>query len=184
MIDAKEAQRSYEANLSAFEIAKSIGDFNGAHFRLTDHKGFFDPDSNILDAGVSRLYGELPIVLCTDQPTSEIIQKSSYEYIMLDDYILKNFYKEFMTFKYREEVSFGILNNLVMHYSKDFIGSPGSTYTGYIHRALNQRGDIDWKLFGEDHYKRAGKYSWNSYNIKDPITKQWWREWEESRLSV
>jgi hypothetical protein len=167
----------------AEKIAKSIGDFNGAHFRLTDHKKMFDPDNNILDSGVSKINNRLPLVMCTDQPDSELIKNSSYSYLMLDDYILNNFYKDFRQFKFKEEVSFGILNNLVMHYSKEFIGSPGSTYTGYIHRGLNQKRDIQWRIFGEEEHTQNGPYSWNGYDNKDSFTKQWWREWKESRLS-
>ncbi len=163
-------------------IAKSLGTFNGAHFRLTDHKGMFDPDTNVLDLGISRIDNGLPIVMCTDQPNSELIQNSSYKYLLLDQYILNNFYNEFRDLKFKEEVSFGILNNLVMHYSQEFIGSPGSTYTGYIHRGLNQKRDIQWRIFGEDEHIEIGPYSWNGYNNKDSLTKQWWREWKESRL--
>lgn len=166
----------------AEKIALSIGLFNGAHFRLTDHKGMFDPDSNVLDSGVRQIDNGLPIVMCTDQPDSELIKNSSYNYLLLDDYILNNFYKEFREFKFREEVSFGILNNLVMHYSQEFIGSPGSTYTGYIHRGLNQKRDIQWRIFGEEEHNQDGPYSWNGYNNKDSFTKQWWREWKESRI--
>jgi hypothetical protein len=167
----------------AEKIALSIGDFNGAHFRLTDHKKMFDPDNNILDSGINKINNRLPIVMCTDQPDSELIKKSSYNYLLLDDYILNNFYKDFREFRFKEEVSFGILNNLVMHYSKDFIGSPGSTYTGYIHRGLNQKRDIQWRIFGEEEHDQNGPYSWNGYNDKDSFTKQWWREWKESRIS-
>jgi hypothetical protein len=166
----------------AERIALSIGLFNGAHFRLADHKGMFDPDNNILDSGISKIDSGLPILMCTDQPNSELIKNSSYSYILLDEYILNNFYKEFREFKFKEEVSFGILNNLVMHYSQDFIGSPGSTYTGYIHRGLNQKRDIQWKIFGEEEHIQDGPYSWNGYNNKDSFTKQWWREWKESRI--
>jgi hypothetical protein len=166
----------------AEKIAISIGLFNGTHFRLTDHKGMFDPDNNILDSGISQIDNGLPIVMCTDQPDSELIKNSSYNYLLLDDYILNNFYKEFREFKFKEEVSFGILNNLVMHYSQDFIGSPGSTYTGYIHRGLNQKKDIQWRIFGEEEHLQDGPYSWNGYDNKDTFTKQWWREWKESRI--
>jgi hypothetical protein len=166
----------------AKDIAQSIGIFNGVHFRLADHKIMFDPDENILDSGISQIDNGLPIVMCTDQPNSELIKKSSYNYVLLDDYILNNFYKEFKDFKFTEEVSFGILNNLVMHYSQNFIGSPGSTYTGYIHRALNQKKDIQWNIFGEKEHIQNGPYSWNGYESKDSLTKQWWREWRESRL--
>lgn len=167
----------------AEKIAKSLGVFNGAHFRLTDHKGMFDPDNNILDSGISKIDNGLPIVMCTDQPESELIKNSSYKYILLDQYILESFYKDFRDFKFKEEVSFGILNNLVMHYSQDFVGSPGSTYTGYIHRGLNQKRDIQWRIFGEEDHLQTGPYSWNGYTNKDSFTKQWWREWKESRLS-
>lgn len=167
----------------AEKIANSIGVFNGSHFRLTDHKGMFDPDNNILDQGISKIDNGLPIVMCTDQPESEIIKNSSYNYLLLDQYILDNFYKEFREFKFKEEVSFGILNNLVMHYSQEFIGSPGSTYTGYIHRGLNQKRDIQWRIFGEEDHLQNSEYSWNGYTNKDSLTKQWWREWKESRLS-
>jgi len=168
----------------AKEIATSIGNFNGAHFRLTDHKGYFDPDSDILNEGLNKLKGNLPIVMCTDQPNSEIFKKSSYGYLLLDDYILNNFYKEFRQLEFKEEVSFGILNNLVMHYSKDFIGSPGSTFTGYIYRALNQKEDTSLKLFTESEYVQTGPYSWNGYTNRDIYSKQWWREWKESRLEI
>lgn len=168
----------------AEKIAMSIGSFNGAHFRLTDHKEMFDPDNNILDSGISKIDNGLPIVMCTDQPKSELIKNSSYKYLLLDEYILNNFHKEFREFKFKEEVSFGILNNLVMHYSQEFIGSPGSTYTGYIHRGLNQKRDIQWIVFGEEGYNQNGPYSWNGYNSTDSFTKQWWREWKESRKCI
>jgi hypothetical protein len=126
----------------------------------------------------------MPIVMCTDEPNSEIIKKSDYKYLFLDEYILDNFYSEFRQLEFKEEVSFGIVNNLVMHYSKDFIGSPGSTYTGYIHRALNQKKDIQWKIFGEPEHVQEGNYSWNGYNSRDSLTKQWWREWKESRIAL
>ena len=167
----------------AKKIALSIGDFNGIHFRLTDHKKMFDPDNSILDSGVSKIDNGLPLVMCTDQSSSELITNSEYNYLLLDEYILNNFYKDFREFKFKEEVSFGILNNLVMHYSKDFIGSPGSTYTGYIQRNIGQNKDIAWRVFGEDDVVQTGEYSWNVYNLKDTTTKQWWREWKESRLS-
>lgn len=166
----------------AEKIALSIGLFNGAHFRLTDHKGMFDPDNSILDSGINKIDNGLPIVMCTDQPDSELIKNSSYRYLLLDEYIINNFYKDFREFKFKEEVSFGILNNLVMHYSQNFIGSPGSTYTGYIHRGLNQKRDIQWIIFGEEEHQQTGPYSWNGYSNKDSFTKQWWREWKESRL--
>ena len=118
-------------------IAKSIGDFNGAHLRLADHKPMINTTAESFNQGLSKMSGSLPIVLSTDEPHSSVIRNSDYRVLLLDRYILNNFYEDFKTLPFREEVSFGIINNLVMHHSKDFIGTPGSTYTGYIHRNLN-----------------------------------------------
>ena len=161
-------------------IAKSLGDFNGAHLRLTDHIIRVNTKQDSFNEGLSKLQGNLPIVLATDEPKSQIVANSKYDLILLDDYILKNFYNEFRQLQFKEEVSFGILNNLVMHYSQDFIGTPGSTFTGYIQRNINQAKDIEFKLFGED-YHPTGKYTWNGH-FHDTVTKQWWREWKESKV--
>jgi hypothetical protein len=168
----------------AKKIALSLGLFNGAHFRLTDHKPVFDPNNSTLDSGINKIDNGLPIVMCTDQPNNEIIKNSSYKYIMLDEYILNNFYKDFKQFKFKEEISFGALNNLVMHYSQNFIGSPGSTYSNYIFRGINQEKNIQWRTFTEEEHIQTGPYSWNGYNNKDTFTKQWWREWKESRICM
>ena len=163
-------------------IAKSIGDFNGAHLRLADHKPMINTTAESFNQGLSKMSGSLPIVLSTDEPNSSVIRNSDYRVLLLDRYILNNFYEDFKTLPFREEVSFGIINNLVMHHSKDFIGTPGSTYTGYIHRNLNQKSNIGFKLFCEEDHKITGRYSWNGYTNKDTFTKQWWREWEESKI--
>jgi hypothetical protein len=163
-------------------VARSLGDFNGAHLRLTDHIKMIDTKLDVYNYGLSKLENNLPIVLSTDQPSSSVVSNSDYKVLLLDRYILNNFYKEFRSLKFKDEVSFGILNNLVMHYSKDFIGTPGSTYTGYIHRAINQKNNIGFKLFGEEEHLTNQKYSWNEYNNKDSLTKQWWREWKESKI--
>jgi hypothetical protein len=163
-------------------IAKSIGDFNGAHLRLADHKPMINTTAESFNQGLSKMSGSLPIVLSTDEPHSDVIKNSDYRVLLLDRYILNNFYEDFKTLPFREEVSFGIVNNLVMHHSKDFIGTPGSTYTGYIHRNLNQKSNIGFKLFCEEDHKITGRYSWNGYTNKDTFTKQWWREWEESKI--
>lgn len=164
----------------AEQIAKSLGNFNGAHLRLTDHIVRVSTQSDAFNSGLSQLQGNLPIVLSTDEPNNSIITNSEYNLILLDKYILRNFYNEFRQLQFKEEVSFGILNNLVMHYSKDFIGTPGSTFTGYIQRNINQTRDIKFKLFGED-YQPTGKYTWNGH-FHDTVTKQWWREWKESKV--
>jgi hypothetical protein len=160
-------------------IADSIGNFNGVHLRLTDHKDRAPITKEVYKAGVESLGSSLPVVLCTDEANNLIIDKNKV--ILLDEYILNNFYKEFSYFYFRDEIEFGIINNLVMHYAKDFIGTPGSTYTGYIYRNINQKNNIEPKIFGEPSLQFNRPYSWNGYE-RDNITKQWWREWKESKI--
>lgn len=170
------------------KIANSLGDFNGAHLRLTDHVSQrVLTTQEMFDSGISKINDGKPIVICTDEPDSQLLANRSNNFIMLDDYILKNFSKDFMSFRYRDEVSFGLLNNLVMHHSKKFVGTIGSTYTGYIHRGMNQKSDIEWNWFDyleNPIYKEvgSGKYSWNSTSGVDTNSKQWHREWKESRI--
>ena len=78
-------------------IAKSLGDFNGAHLRLTDHIVRVTTHTDAFNNGLSNLQGNLPIVLATDEPNSSMIANSGYDLILLDDYILKNFYSIFIS---------------------------------------------------------------------------------------
>lgn len=169
-------------------IAKSIGSFNGLHLRLTDHVDQrVSTTTDMLDNAIDKINDGKPLVLCSDDINSNVVKKSKHKFIMLDQYILDNFGKDFATFRYTDEVSFGILNNLVMHYSDKFIGTIGSTYSAYIQRSMNQSRDIDWLWFDyidNPVYEESlqGKYSWNASKKIDTHAKQWFREWKESRL--
>jgi hypothetical protein len=171
------------------KIAKSLGDFNGAHLRLTDHVSQrVNTTKDMFDLGISKIDDNKPIVMCTDEPDNKLLKIQGNRFIMLDDYILKNFSKDFVEFRYRDEVSFGLLNNLVMHHSKKFVGTIGSTYTGYIHRGMNQKSDIEWNWFDfvdnpVYEYSGFGPYSWNGLDKMGTEQKQWFREWKESRIS-
>jgi hypothetical protein len=172
----------------ADQIATSLGDFNGAHLRLTDHVSQrVKTSQEMFDFGISKIDDGKTIVICTDQPETELLKNNPIDFILLDDYILNNFYDSFMQFKYRDEVSFGILNNLVMHHSKNFVGTIGSTYSSYIQRGMNQKSDIDWNWFDyleEPIYQEfsKGRYSWNGSDRLEKYNKQWFREWKESRI--
>lgn len=165
----------------AKKIAESIGDFNGAHLRLTDHTIRVDTQQEMFDRGIDSLGNNKKIVLCTDNGNSDVVRNSPHEFVMLDDLIINNFLDDFKQLRFKDEISFGILNNLVMHYSDNFIGTAGSTFTGYIQRSINQNRDVGFKLFNEQEPVQSGTYSWNGHHV-DTITKQWWREWKESRL--
>jgi hypothetical protein len=170
------------------KIADSLGDFNGLHLRLTDHiSQRVNTTKEMFDSGVEKINDKNQLVLCTDDPHNKVIHESKYNFVMLDSYIIENFGKDFSNLRYTDEVSFGLLNNLVMQYSKKFVGTIGSTYTAYIHRGMNQRSDIEWHWF--DYLDNPvygevgpGKYSWNSIRGIDTASKQWHREWKESRI--
>lgn len=170
-------------------IAHSLGDFNGLHLRLTDHiTQRVSTTVEMFDGAIEKINNNKPLVLCSDDVNNDVVKQSKYDFIYLDQYIIDNFGKDFATFRYTDEVSFGILNNLVMHYSDKFIGTIGSTYSAYIQRSMNQKRDIDWLWFDyidNPVYEESmpGKYSWNSSFKIDTYTKQWFREWKESRLS-
>lgn len=170
-------------------IAKSLGTFNGVHLRLTDHiSQRVDTNKEMFELGISKIDDGNPIVICTDEPDSQLL-KGHANFIMLDEYILENFGNDFINFKHRDEVSFGLLNNLVMHNSKKFVGTIGSTYTAYIHRGMNQKSDIEWHWFDfvdnpVYEYTGSGPYSWNGLDHIDTQQKQWFREWKESRISL
>jgi len=169
-------------------IANSLGNFNGLHLRLTDHiPQRVSTTTEMFDGAIEKINNNKPLVLCSDDVNNDVIKQSRYNFIYLDQYILDNFGKEFSSFQYTDEVSFGILNNLVMHYSDKFIGTIGSTYSGYIQRSMNQTRDIEWLWFdyiNNPIYEESGtgKYSWNSSKKLYTIDKQWFREWKESRL--
>jgi hypothetical protein len=171
------------------KIARSLGSFNGVHLRLTDHVSQrVDTNQEMFNLGISKIDDGKPIVVCTDEPDSKLLTNSGHGFVMLDDYIIDNFSQDFLNFKYRDEVSFGLLNNLVMHHSKKFVGTIGSTYTAYIHRNMNQKSDIEWNWFDFTEkpvyeYNGSGPYSWNGLDKISTEQKQWFREWKESRIS-
>jgi hypothetical protein len=172
-----------------YEFAKmitgSIGNFVGGHIRLSDHKKMFNTTIEMFENGLSVLESyKLPIIISTDEPSNLMIQKNKHRFILLDEYIVDNFVKEFTNQKFREEVVFGLICNLIMHNSEYFIGTSGSTYTGYIQRMRNLNGKNEtWHFFDEPKYISTGPYSWNG-DFLDGSKKMWWREWPESQLNI
>lgn len=169
----------------ANQIAKSIGDFQGAHLRLTDHIRMFNTTQEMFEQSLQRIKeNNLPIFLSTDEPWHKMVQDNKNKFIMLDEYIVNNFSKEFKSLQFQDEVVFGLLCNLVLQHSKYFIGTPGSTYTNYIQRKRNQNGLTEtWDFFEPQPEANGVPYSWNDYPL-DAGKKMWWREWQESKLNV
>jgi hypothetical protein len=123
----------------------------------------------------------LSIVLSTDEPGHKMVQDNKHRFMLLDEYIVNNFADDFKALPFHDEVVFGLICNLIMHDSENFVGTSGSTYTAYIHRNRNQKGIETWDFFDNPEKATGVPYSWNNHWL-NPGRKMWWREWQESRL--
>jgi hypothetical protein len=85
-----------------------------------------------------------------------------------------------MSLPFQDEVVFGLICNLVLHDSLNFVGKSGTTYTSYIHRNRNQKGIETWDFFDSPQQAEGQPYSWNDYPRPND-QKMWWREWPESK---
>lgn len=164
----------------ASKISKELGDFSGIHLRSTDLNNtiFTVGDTDFLKGLNFLEQKSMPIVLSTDNTESEIVLKNKDKYMIIDQLIMENWYDSFKELPNSGETVLGLLSNLVMGYSKNFIGTPGSTYTAYIQRCCNQRLDnFEWNFFGG----RYGTYH-IQYTRKYGHFPRWWREFSESKL--
>jgi hypothetical protein len=166
----------------AKKISNSLGSFQGMHLRLSDHIKMFNTTQDMFESWLSIYENNgLPIVVSTCEPGNKMIQDNKHRFILLDEYIVNNFRDDFMSLPFQDEVVFGLICNLVLHDSVNFVGTSGSTYSGYIHRVRNQRGVETWDFFDNPPKATALPYSWNGYPL-DNGRKMWWREWKESKL--
>ncbi|GBF82590.1 hypothetical protein AsFPU1_4020 [Aphanothece sacrum FPU1] len=209
IMEAVNPQKNYR-DLAA-EISKNLNKFNGIHIRLTDFRSFLpqryhsDPEK-ILKTLRAIIPTEELFVICTDEPENkEFFSKIISEYknhIFLDDIIVNDFSSQFKTLPFTDEVTLGLICNLVMSHSQIFAGTPGSSFTGMIHRNWLRNKikeninplTLDFKYItsGFEETKVAfkdgsfletkpGLFSWN--RIELPLhteTKSWYREWVES----
>lgn len=179
----KSLQFKAEYTELAKKIAESIGLFNGVHIRLTDHAFWKEkPNSTILLKYINMMNNTLPLVVATDDSDNEIFNEIKDNAIFLDRYILDNYIDDFKSLEFHDESVFGLITNLVMHYSVDFVGSQGSTYSGYIQRNIyGKNKSYSWNLIGEEPVDYSGKYSFSNYHPAE--LRSWFREWKESDLS-
>jgi hypothetical protein len=166
----------------AKKISNSLGSFQGMHLRLSDHIKMFDTTQGMFESWLS-IYenNKLPIVVSTCEPGNKMIQDNKHRFILLDEYIVNNFRDDFMSLPFQDEVVFGLICNLVLHDSVNFVGTSGSTYSAYIHRVRNQKGIETWDFFDNPPKEIGSPYSWNGYPLEGG-RKMWWREWQESKL--
>lgn len=166
----------------AKKISESLGQFQGMHLRLSDHVHMFNTTQEMFEGWLDKFeQNNLPIVLSTCEPAHKMVQDNKHRFILLDEYIVNNFADEFHALPFQDEVVFGLLCNLVLHDSINFVGTSGSTYTAYIHRIRNNKDIETWDFFDNPQKAEGQPYSWIGYSL-DPTSKNWYREWKESKI--
>ena len=171
----------------AKKIAYQIGNFSSIHFRLTDHsQNYFATSENRLKFLNQIKEKNNRLVFSTDDV--DLIKKEfKKECLLVDEIILNFFKKEFLELEFHDNVVLGLISLLIMCESDYFIGTPGSTFSSYVHRQrfLNNKKDC-FLYMDSSRCKDSvqnGPYSWNGYDC-DTCTKNWWREWPECKLSI
>lgn len=168
-------------------IFKYIGEFKGVHIRLTDHSHNYN-NLKIISEYIKKTFDNLdmPLVVSTDDKQT-IKNLLNNKCIFIDDIIQNQFADEFTRLPFHNEIVFGMISLLTMSYSKEFIGTLGSTFSGYIHRLRILRGrDSKMNYFPHVNLKNIndlGKpYSWNNCDLHTKA-KSWYREWPECKLN-
>lgn len=163
------------------QISDSLSSFSCAHIRLTDHGHMFSVSQEMVDQTIMRLKKfDKPVIVCTDESVHPYFDKHRKNIIMLDRYIVDNFVSEFKSLAFSEEVVFGLLNLLVASKSDYFVGTPGSTYSGYIQRLISQRNPKQMKWCFVDDLDIKQDTSWWDDKAKCAIGRDsWWREWPQ-----
>lgn len=165
----------------AKKISMSLGNFQGMHLRLSDHLKMFETTQSMFEEWLEKFEKDnIPIVVSTCQPGHKMVQDNKHRFILLDEYIVAKFKDDFLSLPFQDEVVFGLICNLVLHDSVNFVGTSGSTYTAYIHRNRNQNGVETWDFFDNPPKANSVPYSWINYPLENG-RKMWWREWPESK---
>lgn len=205
-----------EYSVLANKVSAALRPFNGTHIRLTDFKKFLPQGDNYAGTVIETLSSiftpdEL-LVICTDESHNREffapIIKAFPKHVFLDEFIVSNFADEFRSLPFTDEQSLGFVCNIVMWDAREFAGTPGSTYSGMIHRHwhINRRahapsanppfrfiscgeagkpsmepGYFENGVFVERH---KGHYSWSRTSIrKTSEALSWYREWPEAAFT-
>lgn len=170
----------------ANRISDYIGDFSGIHLRFTDFsKKILSLSTNDINFAFEKISNN-PVVIATDDRTSVKLKQHVNDGICIDSFILNEFGNDFNSLTISNEITLGLVSLLVVANSQQFIGTPKSTYSNYIHRLINQRknGNHDWQSIGMDNPVFSGNYSWNSFQDMKISQKLWQMDWPESLLRL
>ena len=109
-------------------------------------------------------------------------------FLFIDDIITDQFAEDFIKLEFHDEVVFGLISLLILSHSEHFIGTPGSTFSAYIHRLRvhnNKQECFEYMPAKPqyDNYVQNGPFSWNGFNCHTNV-KNWWREYPECKLNI
>jgi len=203
----------------AHAAARTIKPFNALHVRLADFRNAMDvgklfPDDRsygrvIADALCAHFSPDELLVISTDEPGAEgvfaPVRERFRRTVMVDELLTGPFATQFRSLPFHDEVTFASVCQAILCEANDFIGTPRSTFSGMIHRAVHSRPALFGKpfkftfsgfadgtaAFDRGIYLEAGEgpYSWNRLRIPaSEGQKAWVREWPEAivprRVSV
>jgi hypothetical protein len=185
----------------ADDLARSLGVFHAVHIRRGDFLrfGVRIPEAEEILANLESVFPrEDPLVICTDEPTSDYFRP------LLDRYpracFVESLFEEHpeRRARYRELPFAGpfvdaIVTQLLAARAMEFAGTFYSTFTAYIHRErLLERNDRTFRFvsnpfpsmpFADCVFKESnpGSQSWNrlAYPVKAGM-HSWVREWPEA----
>ena len=171
----------------AKKISSQLSNFSAMHIRLTDHAHNYHATSdNRLKHYNKARERHNKIIFSTDD-VNTVRNEYKETSLFIDEIILNHFREEFLQLEFHDDVVLGLMSLLILSESNYFIGTPGSTFSSYIHRLrlLNQKDDCF--LFMDSIYNEQfipnGPYSWNGFGCH-VAAKNWWREWPECKLDI
>lgn len=203
----------------AARVARSLRDFGAIHVRLTDFRRFQprrenDYRTEILHSLRAAFDPADLLVVSTDESESRSffadILAAFPRHAFLDEFIVREHSADFRNLPFSDETAFGLVCNLVLRHARRFAGTPGSSFTGMIHRSLLRQAlsatgsarltdeTATFRFIGSGFddkpvsfvkaayvETRDGPYSWNRINLPIPTeSKSWYREWPEAVLPV
>jgi hypothetical protein len=174
---------------------------------------FIPQENNYSEAVADTICSWLPLDEClliaTDGDSrSEFfdpLRKQFTNIIFLDDFLRNECKDIWESLPFINESILGLLSCLIMERSILFMGTPGSTFSGYIHRGWARRRVESLKSHGsrfryihnglrgtgsvvKDYFEQGayvetmpGLYSWNRIEIRSTMkgSLAWYREWPE-----
>jgi hypothetical protein len=170
----------------AKKISDSVGPFYGAHVRLSDFTPqFYSLTKEEITRGLEilRQRHSLPLIIASDDPFHPHLSNLAGTCLSAEQVILSDFCSEFKSLPFNDATALAIVSNLLLGYSTDFIGTPGSTFTGHIHRQLQLKNQCHWRFFcyPEGATLDSPPPRWADGKIR-ACARNWWREWPACSL--